>query len=240
MREPLLISKSNFFIKTGQNKGIPNNNNDNFTELGNNLKTISTTDTNKLKDSKKNISKSKTHSKYKQKKSFSGNSVNPNENSNTIKLIDTKEAYNPLHFNNTTRKSNNNIRCSLNLGNKNNIINNKIFLKKHIVIESKNKNKKNDTRKNNNSSINSSNNNNNNKKNNVDNNANGCFNYNLMGNNENIFNFDNKINLILQGKNSDNNIKEYNKISNFQNIFNGDKHKSKQLVLRDIFNNNDF
>ena len=60
-------------------------------------------------------------------------------------------------------------------------------------------------------------------------------NYNI-NNNGNPINFNNNINLQIKDKN----FKDFNKISNYQNIFNGGKYKSKNLVLREIFNNNDF
>ena len=187
------------------------------------LRTHSFKDDDNQKEQQKNISKSKTHSKYKQMKSSSGhiilNSVNQNK--------EIKDTNNTIQL--STRKSSNNIRVNLNtkFGS---IHTNRIFLKKHIVIESKNKNVVNDTRKNNNS-VNSSSN-----KNNIDGSSgNNYMNYNI-NNNGNPINFNNNINLQIKDKN----FKDFNKISNYQNIFNGGKYKSKNLVLREIFNNNDF
>ena len=225
--EPPILSKPNYFIKTGMSYNKNNNEINHDKESNANLKTLSFKENDKQKESK-NISKSKTHSKYKQMKSSSGriinNNINPNKdmNDNTIQVI--------------TRKSSNNIKKNLNISNKfGNIQTNRILLKKHIVIESKNKNFVNDSRKNNNS-INSNNqknykdgNNANNPNNNINNNY-----YNNIGNS---INFNNNINLQIKDKN--NNFNNYNQISNYQNIFNGVKYKSKNLVLREPLNNND-
>ena len=151
------------------------------------------------------------------------NNINQNKDikDNTIQVI--------------TRKSSNNIRKNLNISNKfGSILTNRIFLKKHIIIESKNKNIVNDTRKNNNS-INSSNQKNINDGNNGSN-SNNNINNNYYNNNRNL-NFNNNINLQIKDKNS--NFNNYNQISNYQNIFNGVKFKSKNLVLREVFNNKD-
>ena len=132
----------------------------------------------------------------------------------------------------STRKSSNNIRMNLNNVNKfGSIQANRIFLKKHIVIESKNKNIANDTRKNNNS-ISSYHN-----KNNIEgSNGNNYINSNYMSNDGNILN--NNINLQINDKN--NNLNELDQINNYQNIFNGVKYKPKNLVLKEVINNNDF
>ena len=64
-------------------------------------------------------------------------------------------------------------------------------------------------------------------------------NNNYMSNiNGNNINFNNNINLQLKDKNY--NLKDYNQISNYYNIFNSTKCKSKNLVLREVYNNNDF
>ena len=226
--DPPILSKPNYFIKTGMSYNKNNNeNNYNNKELTANLKTHSFKENDKQKEHQKNISKSKTHSKYKQMKSSSGriiiNNINQNKDikDNTIQVI--------------TRKSSNNIRKNLNISNKfGSILTNRIFLKKHIIIESKNKNIVNDTRKNNNS-INSSNQKNINDGNNGSN-SNNNINNNYYNNNRNL-NFNNNINLQIKDKNS--NFNNYNQISNYQNIFNGVKFKSKNLVLREVFNNKD-
>ena len=90
---------------------------------------------------------------------------------------DMKDNINTIHL--STRKSSNNIRKNISNAHKSGSIQaNRIFLKKHIVIESKNKNMANDTRKNNNS-INLSNN-----KNNVDgNDEKNCINAKYINNN---------------------------------------------------------
>jgi serine/threonine protein kinase len=221
--EPPILSKPNYFMKTGMSYNRSNNENNHNKEMRTTLRTHSFKDDDNQKEQQKNISKSKTHSKYKQMKSSSGhiilNSVNQNK--------EIKDTNNTIQL--STRKSSNNIRVNLNtkFGS---IHTNRIFLKKHIVIESKNKNVVNDTRKNNNS-VNSSSN-----KNNIDGSSgNNYMNYNI-NNNGNPINFNNNINLQIKDKN----FKDFNKISNYQNIFNGGKYKSKNLVLREIFNNNDF
>ena len=230
--EPLILSKPNYFVKTGMtyNRSIKGNNQN--IDLRNSLRTHSFKESDNQNEQQKNISKSKTHSKYKQMKSSSGHIIINNINRNKDNK-DNKDNINTIQL--STRKSSNNIRRNLNNGNKfGSIQANRIFLKKHIVIESKNKNIENDTRKNNNS-VNSSHN-----KNNIEgNNGNGnkFINSNNMSNNGNINNY-NSINLQIKDKN--NNYKEYNQISNYQNIFNGVKCKSKNLVLKEVINNNDF
>ena len=225
--EPPILSKPNYFVKTGMTYNRSNNENshNHNKEMITTLRTHSfkDKDNENQKDQQKNISKSKTHSKYKQMKCSSGhiiiNNINQNKDikdNNTIQL--------------STRKSSNNIR--VNLSNKfGSIQTNRIFLKKHIVIESKNKNVVNDTRKNNNS-VNSSSN-----KNNIDGSSgNNNMNY-IINNNGNSMNYNGDSNLQIKDKNY---FREYNQISNYQNIFNGGKYKSKNLVLKEIFNNNDF
>ena len=230
--EPLILSKPNYFVKTGMtyNRSIKGNNQN--IDLRNSLRTHSFKESDNQNEQQKNISKSKTHSKYKQMKSSSGHIIINNINRNKDNK-DNKDNINTIQL--STRKSSNNIRRNLNNGNKfGSIQANRIFLKKHIVIESKNKNIENDTRKNNNS-VNSSHN-----KNNIEgNNGNGnkFINSNYMSNNGNINSY-NSINLQIKDKN--NNYKEYNQISNYQNIFNGVKCKSKNLVLKEVINNNDF
>ena len=227
--EPPILSKPNYFVKTGMTYNRSNNENshNHNKEMRTTLRTHSFKDKDKdnenQKEQQKNISKSKTHSKYKQMKCSSGhiiiNNINQNKDmkdNNTIQL--------------STRKSSNNIR--VNLSNKfGSLQTNRIFLKKHIVIESKNKNVANDTRKNNNS-VNSSSN-----KNNIDGSSgNNNINY-IINNNGNSMNYNGDGNLQIKDKNY---FREYNQISNYQNIFNGGKYKSKNLVLKEIFNNNDF
>ena len=250
--EPPILSKPNYFLKTGilsnknnnnennnlnninQNNNNQNNNNNNFNnkELRSGLRTNSFKENDKQKEQQKNISKSKTHSKYKQIKSSSGHIIINNINKNKD-AKDTKDNNNTIHL--STRKSSNNLRINIHNQNKyGSIQTNRIFLKKHIVIESKNKNNVNDTGKNNNSINLSSN---NNKNNNDVNNGNNNMNYNYKNNNnESGINCHNSINLKIKDRN--NNFKDYEQISNYQNIFN--KYKSKNLVLGEIFNNNDF
>ena len=229
--EPPILSKPNYFVKTGMAYNRSNKeNNHNNKEMKTSLRTDSFKENDKQNEQQqKNIPKSKTQSKYKHMKSSSGHIFINNINHNK----DMKDNSNTMQFN--TRKSSNDIRMNINNLNKlGNFQSNRIFLKKHIVIESKNKNVVNDTRKNNNS-INSSN--NNNKKNNIEG-SKGNNNNNYANNNGNEINFKNNINLKIKDKNDE--FKDYNQISNYQNIFNGVKYKSKNLVLRDVINNNDF
>jgi serine/threonine protein kinase len=200
--EPPILSKPNYFVKTGMTYNRSNNENshNHNKEMRTTLRTHSfkDKDNENQKDQQKNISKSKTHSKYKQMKCSSGhiiiNNINQNKDmkdNNTIQL--------------STRKSSNNIR--VNLSNKlGSIQTNRIFLKKHIVIESKNKNVVNDTRKNNNS-VNSSSN-----KNNIDGSSgNNNMNY-IINNNGNSMNNNGDSNLQIKDKNY---FREYNQISNY-------------------------
>ena len=207
----------------------------------------------KTKDKKeKKISKLKSHSKYKQMKSSSGHiiinnickknekdkkdnntiqySTSRKNSSNTTKMNINKDLK-EMQYSSSRTSSKDNIQTNFNQSKYSTIQQNKIFLKKHIVIESKNKNSINDNIKNNNSSINTSH-----TKKKIDSNIGKyLINYNDGHKNVNIFNFSNKINLQL--KENDNNLKDCNQISNYQSIFNS---KSKYLLLREIFNNNDF
>jgi serine/threonine protein kinase len=234
--EPPIAPKPNYFVKTGMSytNKINNNNISNNVEGRNTLRThyFKEADEQKEKDLQQQgkISKSKTHSKYKQMQSSSGHIIINNINKNK-ELKDLKDN-NTIQYSSSRKNSSNNTKVSLNGSKYGNIPNNKIFLKKHIVIESKNKNMLNDNIQNNNSTINSSN-----TKNKIETNNN-YMNYNYMYNNVNIVNFNNKINLRFKDKN--NGIKDFNKISNYQNIFSSSKHQSKNLILREILNNNDF
>ena len=234
--EPPIAPKPNNFVKTGMSytNKINNNNISNNVEGRNTLRThyFKEADEQKEKDLQQQgkISKSKTHSKYKQMQSSSGHIIINNINKNK-ELKDLKDN-NTIQYSSSRKNSSNNTKVSLNGSKYGNIPNNKIFLKKHIVIESKNKNMLNDNIQNNNSTINSSN-----TKNKIETNNN-YMNYNYMYNNVNIVNFNNKINLRFKDKN--NGIKDFNKISNYQNIFSSSKHQSKNLILREILNNNDF
>jgi hypothetical protein len=214
--EPPVLSKPNNFVKTGMsyNRSSKGNN----MEQRVSLRTQSFKDSDFQKEQQKNILKSKTHSKYKQMKLSSGNIVINDINTNK----DIKDNSNTIQYSGS-KKSSNNLLILNGSSKYNSLQNNKIFLKKHIVIESKNKNFINDTRKNNNS-INSTNN-----KNNIEG----------VGNNDiKEINLINNINLQIKNKN---NPKEYNQISNYQNIFNGAKYRAKNLVLKEILNtNNDF
>ena len=218
--EPPVLSKPNNFVKTGMsyNRSSKGNN----MEQRVSLRTQSFKDSDFQKEQQKNILKSKTHSKYKQMKSSSGNIVIIDLNSNK----DIKDSSNTIQYSGS-KKSNNNLMILNGSSKYNSLQNNKIFLKKHIVIESKNKNFINDTRKNNNS-INSTNN-----KNNIEGAGNNDNNY--LSNNCKDINLINNINLQIKNKNSP---KEYNQISNYQNIFSGAKYRAKNLVLKEILNNN--
>ena len=88
--------------------------------------------------------------------------------------------------------------------------NQKFFLNKHIVIESKSKIMQGDSRKNNNSII-------------------------LGNNDDNKNNINNS-----QKKSRLKELKTNNKINNFQKMYNEAKNSAKLCVLRNVFNNNDF
>jgi hypothetical protein len=158
-----ILSKPNYFVKTGIGYNYNKSNAGSNILLRESLRTHSFKENDKQKDQQKNIAKSKTHSKYPQIKSSSGNILINNLNLNKEAKNDSN---NTLQYNSSSKKNNNSVVMKINSGNKNNNNigrnnNNKVFLKKHIVIESKNKNMANDNRKNNNS-INSNNNKNNN------------------------------------------------------------------------------
>ena len=228
--EPPILSKPNYFIKTGINYNKNVNNNINLDGRNTfSIHSFKDNDEHKYKENQqqKNISKSKTHSKYKQMKSSSGHIIINN-------IIPKKESKNnnTIQYCTSRKNSNSSIKVNINKNRYNSIQTNKIFLKKHIVIESKSKNFVNDNRKNNNSSINYSN-----TKNKLDIN-NGNIN-NCINNELNIISVSAKDNIHIKDKNNE--IKDYYQNNNFQNLFNGtSKHKSKNLVLRDLFNNNDF
>jgi calcium/calmodulin-dependent protein kinase I len=217
--EPPVLSKPNNFVKTGMSYNRSSKGN---MEQRVSLKTQSFKDSDFQKEQQKNILKSKTHSKYKQMKSSSGNIVINDINTNK----DIKDSSNTIQYSGS-KKSCNNLMILNGSSKYNSLQNNKIFLKKHIVIESKNKNFINDTRKNNNS-INSTNN-----KNNIEGVSNNDNNY--LSNNGKGINLINNINLQIKNKN---NPKEYNQISNYQNMFSGAKFRTKNLVLKEILNSN--
>ena len=160
-----ILSKPNYFVKTGIGYNYNKSNGGSNILFRESLRTHSFKENDKQKDQQKNIAKSKTHSKYPQIKSSSGNILINNINLNKEAKNDNN---NTLQYN-SSKKNNNSVVMKINSGNKNNNNNNnigrnnnnKMFLKKHIVIESKNKIMVNDNRKNNNS-INSNNNKNNN------------------------------------------------------------------------------
>ena len=208
-----LLSKKDFFIKTGlyYNKK-DNNEKNNNNELKLVLRTNSSKDKFNQKELKSNLSKSK---KRKQIKSFEHiyiNNIVLNKINKGNKEV-RKVPNNNRH--NSERKKENELILDLNINKSNNIPYNKIILKQHIIIESKSKNISNDIKRNN--SINLSN-------------------KRINKLNQKIFN--QKIN--LQRKDKDFNYKENNKILNFQNIFNNSKQKENNILLKDVFNKEDF
>jgi len=206
--------KKNIFIKTGINFNQKNNSEKN-NELKQVIRTHSSKEILNQKEQQKNLSKSKKgNNRNKQIKSSEHIYINNIKINNKNK----EDNNNNIHLqNNSSRKNVNNIFLNLNMNKYNNAQSNKIILKKHIVIESKNKNRNFiDIRKNNSISLSSHK------------------NY----KNNDIGNVKNKIN--LQVKFKDNNFKENNnQINNFQSIFNNSKNKAKYLILKEPFNDGD-
>ena len=210
-----IISRKNIFIKTGvsynqinnneNNENNENNkNNDKINELKPNLRSLSSKEIGNQTEQQNNLSKSKKTNRNKQMKSHEHIYINDINK----KMEDNKN--NNIYIQNSYRKNGNNIFLNLNVNKYNNIQNNnKIFLKKHIVIESKNKNRNfvNDIMKSNSISLST------------------------HKNNENM-----KKKLNLQIKYKDNNLKDNNQINNFRNIFINSKSKTKNLLLKEPFN----
>ena len=226
IKSPLIYPRPMFFIQNGiqLKNNNDNNNNNNLIENNNNnyesnsiLKTQSFKE-NKNKEKKKKV-KLKSNMKYQRMKSNSVHVIfdnikdkekEINNNNKDKESIDIKTI-----LTNNGSKKRNNLLAVLNSASKSSKNNShKLFLKKHIVIESKNKNIFVDTKKNNNSCTLSANKNN---------------------NEENGVN-----NINLQMKNKLKELKKYNQMSNFQKMYNESKNQTKFYVLRNVFNNNDF
>ena len=229
IKSPLIYPRPMFFIQNGiqlknnndnnLNNNLIENNNNNY-ESNSILKTQSFKE-NKNKEKKKKV-KLKSNMKYQRMKSNSVHVIFDNikdkekdkekeiNNNKDKESIDIKTI-----LTNNGSKKRNNLLAALNSASKSSKNNShKLFLKKHIVIESKNKNIFVDTKKNNNSCTLSANKNN---------------------NEENGVN-----NINLQMKNKLKELKKYNQMSNFQKMYNESKNQTKFYVLRNVFNNNDF
>ena len=227
IKSPLIYPRPMFFIQNGiqLKNNNDNNNNNNLLENNNNnyesnsiLKTQSFKE-NKNKEKKKKV-KLKSNMKYQRMKSNSVHVIFDNikdkEKEKEINNNKDKESIDiKTILTNNGSKKRNNLLAGLNSASKSSKNNShKLFLKKHIVIESKNKNIFVDTKKNNNSCTLSANKNN---------------------NEENGVN-----NINLQMKNKLKELKKYNQMSNFQKMYNESKNQTKFYVLRNVFNNNDF
>ncbi len=227
IKSPLIYPRPMFFIQNGiqLKNNNDNNNNNNLLENNNNnyesnsiLKTQSFKE-NKNKEKKKKF-KLKSNMKYQRLKSNSVHVIFDNikdkEKDKEINNNKDKESIDiKTILTNNGSKKRNNLLAALNSASKSSKNNShKLFLKKHIVIESKNKNIFVDTKKNNNSCTLSANKNN---------------------NEENGVN-----NINLQMKNKLKELKKYNQMSNFQKMYNESKNQTKFYVLRNVFNNNDF
>ena len=227
IKSPLIYPRPMFFIQNGiqLKNNNDNNNNNNLLENNNNnyesnsiLKTQSFKE-NKNKEKKKKF-KLKSNMKYQRMKSNSVHVIFDNikdkEKDKEINNNKDKESIDiKTILTNNGSKKRNNLLAALNSASKSSKNNShKLFLKKHIVIESKNKNIFVDTKKNNNSCTLSAN------KNNKE---------------ENGVN-----NINLQMKNKLKELKKYNQMSNFQKMYNESKNQTKFYVLRNVFNNNDF
>ena len=205
--EPLSLSKQKIFIKTRMSYNQINNIENYNNEQRPTLRTHSSNENVKQKELQKKL---KIYNKNKHMKSSEHlliNNIIENKDNNTNNIY--------VHYSSAKKNGNNNF-MNLNNSKFNSIQNNKIFMKRHIVIESKKKNL--DGRKNNNNNSNLINNKTNNNTNNI------------------------KYNYIFNGINSQ--LKE--KISNFKennqigSIFHSSKNKTKNLVLKEIFSNGDF
>ena len=227
IKSPMIYPRPMFFIQNGiqlknnndnnMNNNLIENNNNNY-ESNSILKTQSFKE-NKNKEKKKKV-KLKSNMKYQRMKSNSVHVIFDNikdkEKEKEINNNKDKESIDnrTIQTNNGSKKRNN-LLAGLNSASKSSKNNShKLFLKKHIVIESKNKNIFVDTKKNNNSCTLSANKNN---------------------NEENGIN-----NINLQMKNKLKELKKYNQMSNFKKMYNESQNQTKFYVLRNVFNNNDF
>ena len=240
VKSPMLYPRPTFFIKNGITfKNIKDENNN--SESSSILKTQSFKDNkdNKeietKKDQKKRV-KSKTQIKNNYMKSNSGQiilaKIKDNKSIKENDIINNKDNINnfinkyssetkTIQTKTASKKNKNNI-YGLNTASKSSKDNDhKLFLKKHIVIESKNKNLVMDAKKSNNSCIIS-----------------------IHANNDDIYNNNININAINRiNKEMRNKLKElikFNKMNSYQKVYNESKNHSKFHVLRNIFNNNDF
>ena len=208
-----------FFLKNGINNKYNENNNGENNENHNHeknliLQTQLFKENNDNINIRKNQTKSKTQIKYNKiksnseqiflgkikhlQKSAEKNEKDLNDNNKTIQASGRINKINKLLSGlNSASKSNKNY-------------NQKFFLNKHIVIESKSKIMRGDSRKNNNSII-------------------------LGNNDDNKNNINNS-----QKKSRLKELKTNNKINNFQKMYNDAKNSAKFCVLRNVFNNNDF
>ena len=170
-------------------------NNDNINIRKKQAKSKTQTKCNKMKSNSEQIFLSKV--KHLQK-SAEKKEKDLNDNNKTIQASGRIDKINKLLSGlNSASKSNKNY-------------NQKFFLNKHIVIESKSKIMRGDSRKNNNSII-------------------------LGNNDDNKNNINNS-----QKKSRLKELKTNNKINNFQKMYNEAKNSAKLCVLRNVFNNNDF
>ena len=214
IKSPILYPRPMFFIKNGM--ASKNNNNllaENNYDSNSILKTQSCKEIKEKEIDKKKL-RPKNSVRYYKMKSNSGpvffdNNFKDNnkefiENSNNIKTIQAGGG----------SKKKNNLIAGLNSASKSSKNNShKLFLKKHIVIESKNKNVGADKKNNNSCTLSA------NKKNNDDNAIN---------------------NINLQMRNKLRELKKFNQMSNFQKMYNESKNPTKFYVLRNVFNNNNF
>ena len=206
-----------FFLKNGtSNKYNENNNGENNDNHEKNLilQTQLFKENNENINIRKKQAKSKTQTKCNKMKSNS-EQIFLAKVKHLQKSAEKKEK--DLNDNNKTIQASgridkiNKLLSGLNSASKSNKnYNQKFFLNKHIVIESKSKIMQGDSRKNNNSII-------------------------LGNNDDNKNNINNS-----QKKSRLKELKTNNKINNFQKMYNEAKNSAKLCVLRNVFNNNDF
>ena len=206
-----------FFLKNGtSNKYLENNNGENNDNHEKNLilQTQLFKENNDNINIRKKQAKSKTQTKCNKMKSNS-EQIFLAKVKHLQKSAEKKEK--DLNDNNKTIQASgridkiNKLLSGLNSASKSNKnYNQKFFLNKHIVIESKSKIMRGDSRKNNNSII-------------------------LGNNDDNKNNINN-----CQKKSRLKELKTNNKINNFQKMYNEAKNSAKLCVLRNVFNNNDF